>query len=79
MSIFRLAAEIFLIYILYKFVFDFVIPIYESTKKIRRQVSDMHSQMQEDMTDIQAVREKSRKEAKATRDGDYIEFEEIKK
>ena len=49
MNIFRIAAELFLIYILYKLIFEFIIPVYLSTKKIRKQFGEMQSKMQQDM------------------------------
>ncbi len=41
MNIFRLAAELFLIYILYKIIFEFIVPVYNSTKKIKKQFGDI--------------------------------------
>ena len=78
MNIFRVAAELFLIYILYKFIFDFVIPIYESTKTIKKQFGDMHSQMQQDLREMKAVKEEGFQETRVAREGDYIDFEEVK-
>ncbi len=84
MNIFRLAAELFLIYILYKLIFEFIIPVYQSTKKIRKQFSDMQNKMQGDMNAYQAQQKSSqtvRPQTKAPqqkKEGDYIEFEEVK-
>ncbi len=80
MNILRLAGELFLIYILYKLIFEFIIPVYQSTKKIKKQFGDMQSKMQQDMntyTKQQAAGQPSQPEK--TKEGDYIEFEEIKK
>ena len=38
MNIIRLAAEIFLIYLLYKLIFDFIIPIYQTTKEGKKAI-----------------------------------------
>lgn len=84
MNIFRLAAELFLIYILYKLIFEFIIPVYQSTKKIRKQFGEMHSKMQNDMNSYQSQQNSSqtvRQQTTATqqkKEGDYIEFEEVK-
>lgn len=79
MNIFRLAAELFLVYILYKLIFEFIIPVYNSTKKIKKQFSDMHEKMQQDMNTANTRTSAPRAEPKVKREGDYIEFEEIKK
>ncbi|MDE3214228.1 MAG: hypothetical protein KGM98_13415 [Bacteroidota bacterium] len=78
MEIFRVAAELFLIYLLYKFIFGFVVPIYESTKTIKKQFGEMHTQMQKDLHDMKAVKEENYQETRVAREGDYIDFEEIK-
>lgn len=78
MNIFRLAAEIFLIYLLYKLIFEFVVPLYQSTKKIRRQFSEMQEKMQQDSHNFTSGRQASGPSPAAKKEGDYIEFEEIK-
>ena len=84
MNIFRLAAELFLIYILYKLIFEFIIPVYQSTKKIRKQFGEMHSKMQADMNSYQSQQTSSQTVKPQTnapqqkKEGDYIEFEEVK-
>ena len=82
MNIIRLAGEIFLLYLLYKLIFDFIIPIYVASKKVKNQFGEMHSKMQEQMnqynrqaaqqppTTTTAKPEKKKEE--------YIDYEEIK-
>ena len=41
MNIIRLASELFLLYILYKLIFDFIIPIYVASKKVKNQFGEM--------------------------------------
>ncbi|MGH2649065.1 MAG: hypothetical protein ACRDE8_15910 [Ginsengibacter sp.] len=79
MNIFRIAAELFLIYILYKLIFEFIIPVYQSTQKIRKQFGEMQNKMQQDMNAANARNAAPQPEPKVAREGDYIEFEEIKK
>jgi hypothetical protein len=76
MNIFRLAAELFLIYILYKLIFEFIIPVYNSTKKIHKQFGDMHAKMQQDMNAYDN-RKAAQPEPQVKKEGDYIEFEEL--
>lgn len=79
MNIFRTAAELFLIYLLYKLIFDFIIPVFESSKKIKKQFGEMQSKMQNDMNACQNQQKPTQTESVPTKEGDYIEFEEIKK
>ena len=78
MNIFRLAAELFLIYILYKLIFEFIIPIYQSTKKIKKQFGEMHAKMQQDMNTYDNRKTAPEPEPRVKKEGDYIEFEEVK-
>lgn len=81
MNIIRLAGEIFLIYILYKLIFEFIIPIYQTTKKVKKQFGDMHNKMQDQMNTFN--RQKSSSAAKPSdepkKNEEYIDYEEIKK
>ncbi len=79
MNILRLAGEIFLIYILYKLIFEFIIPVYNSTKKIKKQFGEMQSKMQQDMNGYSKQTAPGQPEPEKSKEGDYIEFEEIKK
>jgi hypothetical protein len=81
MNIFRLAAELFLIYLLYKFIFDFIIPVYESSKKIKKQFGEMQEKMQNNMNQYQNQQKPAQQSQPAKpiqKEGDYIDFEEVK-
>lgn len=76
---------IFVGWILYKLVFDFIIPVYNSTKHVRRQVKDMQQHMREQFEQQQQQappppppRSSETVSAKPRDKGDYIDFEEIK-
>ena len=79
MKFFETAAELFLLYLLYKFIFDFIIPIYESSKKIKKQFGDMQDKMQNDMKNYQNQQRPTQPEPASKKEGDYIDFEEVKK
>ena len=79
MNILRLAGELFLIYIFYKLIFDFIMPVYQSTKKIKRQVGEMQSKMQQDMNAYSNQHASGQPKQEKAKEDDYIEFEEIKK
>ena len=78
MNIFRLAAELFLTYLLYKIIFEFILPVYHSTKKIRKQFGDMQQKMEEERNASYSRTTAAQPETKVKREGDYIEYEEIK-
>ncbi|MDB5200035.1 MAG: hypothetical protein JWO92_1998 [Chitinophagaceae bacterium] len=80
MNILRLAGELFLLYILYKLIFDFIIPIYQTTKKVKKQFGEMHNKMQDQMNTFnqqQTSASTTNTQEPAKRE-DYIDYEEIK-
>jgi sortase (surface protein transpeptidase) len=77
MNIFRLAAELFILYILYKFIFDFIIPIYTTTRKVKQQFGEMHEKMQEQMN-AQNKRQAQNPTPKQPSSDEYIDYEEVK-
>jgi hypothetical protein len=76
-------ADIFLIaiafYILYKLVFDFIVPVYKTTTHVKEQFRNMHDNMQQHSNNFQKHQEPEPKKEKAnTSVGEYIDFEEVK-
>ena len=80
MNILRLIGEILLIYILYKVIFDFIIPLYQTTKRVKRQVHEMNARMQEQMNaqNKQQTSAPQSNPKETVKKEDYIEYEEIK-
>ena len=84
MNFFRLAFELFALYILYKLIFDFIIPVAKTTKQVKKQFSAMSQQMQEKMNQKQASQQQQTNYSTPASPGpkekkdDYIDFEEIK-
>ena len=70
----------FLIYLAYRLVFHFIIPIYKTTRQVKKQFREMHSQMQENMSQKQPYQQTATPatENKTQQAGDYIDFEELK-
>jgi len=70
----------FLIYLAYRFIFHFVIPIYKTTKQVKKQFREMHSRMEDHLNQQQANQQTAttQPENKKTQAGDYIDFEEVK-
>ena len=75
MGILRLLFELFVLYLLYKLIFKFIIPVYQITRVMKQKMSEMNQNMQSkaDTQDAPYTTEK-RKDV----GGDYIDYEEIK-
>ena len=71
----------FLFYVLYKLVFDFVIPIYRTTQRVKKSFREMHQKMQEGPNGFSGEHQPSQN-GTGTKGkkplGDYIDFEEVK-
>ncbi len=70
----------FLIYLAYRLVFHFIIPIYKTTRQVKKQFREMHSRMQDNMSQQQPQQQPvtPATENKKQQAGDYIDFEELK-
>ncbi len=68
---------ILLLYIGYKFVFGFVIPMFNATRQMRNQVSEMTRRMQEQQRQ-QEVPQNQPNQASKPASEDYIDYEEVK-
>ena len=67
----------FLLYMLYKLVFDFLIPVVSTTRRIRKQFDHAREQMEQQQAQ---ARQQTERPENVTQDmGEYIDFEEIKK
>lgn len=79
MGLIRVIVELFVLYLLYKLIFDFIIPVYQTTKQVKQKVGEMQNQMNEHMKQQQSDTFSAQKESKKkpARE-DYIEFEEVK-
>jgi len=71
----------FLIYLAYRLVFHFIIPIYKTTRQVKKQFREMHGRMEDYMSKQQQANQQTsppQPENKKTQAGDYIDFEELK-
>lgn len=76
--IFSLLFYGFLVYLLYRLVFYFILPIYKTTKQVKKGFREMQEKMyqqgnQQAADNLSKTKEPGNKEV-----GDYIDFEEIK-
>ena len=84
MNIFKLIGELVVIYILYKIIFDFIIPLYNASKQMKGKMSDMQQRMQQQQR-AQAEQQRHNSQPpkspvateKISKD-DYIDYEEVK-
>jgi len=71
-------------WLLYKLIFDLIIPIYKSTKIVRSKFREMQEQMQQHMNQqpaqdpFNSAGNHSSSSKADNKEGDYIEFEEVK-
>jgi hypothetical protein len=77
---FRILLIIIGLVILYKLIFDFIIPVYRASRDIKKRFREMHQQMSDEanrfnqQTNIQQRETPNKRPAKQ----DYIDFEEVK-
>ena len=81
MNIIKLAFEIFLLYLLYKLIVDLIIPVYKTTKQVKRQFGEMQNKMNEQMNAYKkqqaTAAEKPASQPEPNKE-EYIDYEEIK-
>lgn len=81
----KIAIELFCLYLLYKLVFDLIIPVVKTTKQVKQQFGEMSARMQDQMNRQQAQQYQQDNysakpapgEKKASHD-EYIDYEEVK-
>lgn len=69
--------QLLLLYIGYKFIFGFIIPLFNSTRQMQSNMKDMQERMQQQQRQ-QQEQPPAPKPTVKPRQEDYIEFEEIK-
>jgi len=70
----------FLLYLLYKFIFELVIPVGKATSQVKDKIREMQEQQnaQQQQYRQQATETQQPASETKTKGGDYIEFEEVK-
>lgn len=74
----KILFELFLLYLAYKLIFDFIIPLYETTKQVKQKVGEMQQQMNRQQQQAQSTTQKTTASEPRSKNEDYIEFEEVK-
>ena len=76
---FRVLIELFLFYLLYRFIFELVIPIFRTTREVKKKMNEFHQNMNRTAENNRASNESAAKPtASKPPKEDYIDFEEIK-
>jgi len=81
MMILRFLFYAFLIYLAYRLIFDFIIPVYKTTKQVRKSFSAMHERMNRHTGQHQQQKNytgQNQNNNSGKGGEDYIDFEEIK-
>ena len=70
----------FLIYLAYRVVFHLIIPLYKTTKQVKRQFREMNKNMQDHINQQQSYQQTTTQqpENRKQQAGDYIDFEDVK-
>lgn len=76
----KLIFELFLLYLLYKFIFEFIIPVYHATKQVKRKMNEMQETMKKQQDYYQNSNPTQQKPtgSSAATDSEYIDYEEVK-
>ncbi|HEY6502940.1 MAG TPA: hypothetical protein VIZ28_03105 [Chitinophagaceae bacterium] len=76
----RILLYALLAWFLYKLIFDFIIPVYRTTRQVKKKFREMHERMQEEQAKQQGFNQQgaSQKASSKSPSGDYIDFEEVK-
>jgi Sec-independent protein translocase protein TatA len=81
----KILITIFLLWLAYKVIFDFIIPVYQSTKQVRQQMGDIQARMREQFQQQQQTQRTTQQQQqqhaaqqRPADKGDYIDFEEVK-
>lgn len=78
MSMFKLLLQILALYMLYKLIFNFIIPVYRTTRQMKAKMQDMQEHIQKQQQQQQATSQAKEPSRKSVPADDYIEFEEVK-
>ena len=85
MPMFRVLLLILAIAVLYKLIFGLIIPVYRTTREMKKRFRDINQQMEANLNQFNAGQAQSGQATKrpveskkSTSGKDYIEFEEVK-
>jgi hypothetical protein len=71
MNLLKLVFQLFVLYLLYKLVFELIIPVYRTTKHIKKNMDSMAREMEQRQPNSVPKEQETDK-------GEYIDYEEVK-
>jgi sortase (surface protein transpeptidase) len=74
----KLIFELFLLYLLYKFIFEFIIPVYQTTKQVKRKMHEMQEAMKNQQNNNHHQQSKTSSAPNPSENSEYIDYEEVK-
>ncbi len=74
----RLFFELFILYIGYKLIFEFILPIFNASKQMNKKMSEFQQQMQQNQRAQEQSASFKSTVTKKDIDKEYIDYEEIK-
>lgn len=78
MGIIRVIFELLILYLVYKLIFDFIIPVYKTTKQVNKKMGEMQRKMDDHLNGQQSQANTAAEKPASSAKEDYIEFEEVK-
>lgn len=66
------------IYFLYRFVFDLVVPVSKATGQMKQKIQEMQESQQQEQQIRAQQEQKAKEQNMASATGEYIDFEEVK-
>lgn len=80
MNFIKLLFELFVVYLLYKFIFELVIPVYKTTQQVKQKMEGMNQQMRQENGHDNGFQNHSTRTERAQKPvaDDYIDYEEIR-
>ena len=78
MGLIRVIFELLVLYLVYKLIFDFIIPVYKTTKQVSQKMGEMQSKMNNHLNKQQQQANATAEKPAGPAKEDYIEFEEVK-
>ena len=74
----RLFFELFMVYVGYKLIFEFIIPIFNASKQMNKKMSEFQQQIQQNQQAKEQTATFKSTEIKKDIDKEYIDYEEVK-
>ena len=78
MGLIRVIFELLVLYLVYKLIFDFIIPVYKTSKQVSQKMGEMQSKMNDHLNKQQSHTNTAAEKPAEPAKEDYIEFEEVK-